>query len=138
MQLRKKLGILLIVCFLMSVTASAVSADQQNNHDSKPIIKAKDDSFKFNFFMHSGNVLSNDVGKDLKVIRVSNTEKGGKVDMNSKGKFSYKPPSNSRQKIIHDSFAYMIRDKFGKTGIAKVTITYEFKKMGKNNYFGDN
>jgi len=118
------LGILLAVCFLMSVTAAAVSADK-NDRDFGQKTKAVDDKFKLDSKHNSANVLDNDKGKDLKVI----WEKGakGKVDMKRNGKFTYKP-YKSDDKIIKDSFKYAIKGKDGKTSIATVKITFENKK----------
>ena len=126
MQMRKTLGILLAVCFLMSVTAAAVSArsDDQNN---RMMIKTKavDDSFKLNSKYNKGDVLKNDKGRDLKIVWMSKP-KNGKVSMKSDGKFTYKP-DRSREKTLRDSFKYAIKGKDRKTSIATVKITFENK-----------
>ena len=128
MQMRKILGILLAFCFLMSVTAAAVSADPRNDRDIGQKTKAVDDKFKLDSKHNSANVLDNDKGKDLKVIWESGAK--GKVDMERNGKFTYKP-YKSDDKIIKDSFKYAIKGKDGKTSIATVKITFENKKNDK-------
>ena len=189
-QPKKTLAVLLAVCFLMSVTATAVGAaslqkwtgndnatdhNGGNNHgdngnhakpgdndnhakpgdndnhaklgdndnrakpwdnDGRQKIDAKDDKFTLNSHKNKGNVLNNDNGKDLKVVSISKTTNGGKVTMNSKGIFSYKPAKNFRHHdTIKDSFIYKIKDKNGKTDTAKVSITYKFEKH--NNIYSD-
>jgi len=129
MQMKKTLGILLAVCFLMSVTAAAVGAKADNNGPDNHAPIAKDDHFNFDSHNIKGNVLFNDKGTGLKVVRVSKTSNDGKINMKSNGDFSYKPPSDSKHKdSIKDSFTYMIKGKNGKTSTAKVTITYKFSK----------
>jgi uncharacterized cupredoxin-like copper-binding protein len=137
MQMKKTLGILLALCFLMSVTAAAVSADQRNDNIfmQKTQVKAVDDTFKLNSKDNTGNVLRNDKGKDLKVKAVWGAK--GKVTMQRDGKFTYKP-FRSNDKVIKDSFKYMIIGKNGKTSIATVKIIFENKKMdnGRGNMNG--
>jgi hypothetical protein len=129
----------------MSVTVAAVSASEQKplKIDSKGDffkfikIDAKNDFFKFDSHKNKGNVLNNDKGKDLKVVRISKTANGGKVEMKKNGDFSYKPAKNSRHHdTIKDSFKYEIKDKNGKKDTAKVSITYKFEKH--NNRYDDN
>jgi hypothetical protein len=129
MQMKKTLGILLAVCFLMSVTAAAVSARSDFDDHNRMIIKTKavDDSFKLNSKDNKGNVLKNDKGRELKVIAAWGAK--GKVSMKKDGKFTYTPYRvRSNEKFIKDSFKYAIKGKDGKTSIATVKIIFENKK----------
>jgi hypothetical protein len=117
--MKRTLGIFLAVCFLMSVTAAAVSAGP---HNSGWLVKTKavNDTFTLNPKHNSGNVLKNDLGKNLKVISAWGAKKG-KVSMKSNGKFTY-TPFRSRERIIRDSFKYAIIGKDKKVSSTKVTI----------------
>jgi|BarGraNGADG00212_2_1021979.scaffolds.fasta_scaffold132395_1 hypothetical protein len=134
MQMKKTLGILLAVCFLMSVTAAAVSASQGSQnpwapHEQQIKVKANNDVFRLNIFKSNGNVLKNDKGKDLRVLWYTDAKKG-KIFLNKKtGSFSYKLDKRySREHVIVDSFKYTIIGKDRKTDSAKVTIIFENKK----------
>ncbi len=124
MQMKRTLGILLAVCFLMSVTAAAVSAGPYN---SGWLVKTKavNDTFTLNPKQNSGNVLKNDLGKNLKVISSWGAKKG-KVSMKSNGKFTY-TPFRSRERIIRDSFKYSIIGKDKKVSSSKVSIIFRKK-----------
>jgi hypothetical protein len=132
MQMKRTLGILLAVCFLMSVTAAAVSAGP---HNSGWFVKTKavNDTFTLDSRHNSGNVLKNDIGKNLKVVSAWGAKKG-KVSMKSNGKFTY-TPFKSRQKIITDSFKYAIIGKDKKVSSTKVTIIFR-NKMSRGDYGG--
>ena len=134
MQMKKTIGIFLAVCFLMSVTAAAVSADPRNDRDIWQKTKAVDDMFKLSAEKNTGNVLKNDIGKDLKVIKVSLPKKG-KLSIGSKGFFKY-TPFKSRDKTIIDSFRYTIKGENGKSSSAKVTIIFENKKTERDDNRG--
>ena len=140
MQMKKTLGILLALCFLMSVTAAAVSARSDFDDHNRMIIKTKavDDSFKLNSKDNKGNVLKNDKGRELKVIAAWGAKKG-KVHMMRDGKFTYTPfkvrsdemfmrDVRSNEMSIKDSFKYAIKGKDGKISIATVKIIFENKK----------
>jgi hypothetical protein len=133
MQMKKTIGVLLAVCFLMSVTAASVSARPVDDHFSWFKTKAVDDKFKFESKDNKGNVLDNDQGKDLKVIWVSKA-KNGIVSMKTNGKFSY-TPFKSKDKFIKDSFKYTIKGKDGKISSAKVTIFFENKNIHNGPWF---
>jgi hypothetical protein len=126
MQMKKTLGILLAVCFLISVTAAAVSARSDNDYNNRWMVKTKavDDHFKLDSKKDKGNVLRNDKGRDLKVISTWGAK--GKVSMKKNGEFKY-TPFRSREKTIRDSFKYAIKGKDGKISVAKVKITFENK-----------
>jgi hypothetical protein len=134
MQMKKTIGVLLAVCFLMSVTAAAVSAKPTDDHFSWFKTKAVDDKFKFDSKNNKGNVLDNDKGKDLKVVWFSDAKKGI-VTMKKNGKFTY-TPFKSKEKFIKDSFKYTIKGKDGKISSAKVTIVFENKKFDDHDNHG--
>lgn len=69
------------------------------------------------------NVLSNDKGCKLKVTSTGcfNTKLGGKVCMQSNGKFCYTKPASCRNSCT-DSFRYCVKGSDGKTDCATVTI----------------
>jgi len=123
----KTIGIFTLVFLVMSITGAAATCTP---------CKANADTFNLSSSKNHGNVLSNDIGKEFKIVGTSKTTNGGKVTMNSKGIFSYKPAKNFRHHdTIKDSFIYKIKDKNGKTDTAKVSITYKFEKH--NNIYSD-
>lgn len=136
MQMKKTIGIFLAVCFLMSVTAAAVSARPFEDQD-RDKIKAVDDTFKLTPKKNTGNVLDNDKGKKLRVVSVTMPKKGT-LSMKRNGDFTY-TPKESRDKIIIDSFRYTIKGENGKRSSAKVTIIFENKRKerGDDNRGGD-
>jgi Bacterial Ig domain len=139
MQMKKTIGILLAVCFLMSVTAAAVSARSDFDDHNRMMIKTKavDDSFKLNSKDNKGNVLKNDKGRDLKVLAAWGAKKG-KVSMKRDGTFTYTPfKFRSNEKFIWDSFKYAIKGKDGKISIATVKIFFEIKKNDDHGHNDD-
>ena len=112
----KTIGIFTLAFFVMSITGAAATCTP---------CKAKADTFDISPSKNYGNVLANDIGKDIKIVNTSKTTNGGKVTMYSKGDFYYKPASASRTNI-HDSFTYTIANKCGQKSTAKVTIRYKY------------
>ena len=111
----KTIGIFTLVFLVMSITGAAATCTP---------CKANADMFNFSSHKSHGNVLANDIGKDIKIVGTSKTTNGGKVTMYSKGDFYYKPVSSSKT-TIHDSFTYTIANKCGQKSTAKVTINYK-------------
>jgi hypothetical protein len=112
----KALGIFILVFFAMSMTGEASKCTP---------CKAKADIYDLSSSRNHGNVLSNDIGEDVKIVGTSKPINGGKVTMYSKGEFYYKPASSSKT-TIHDRFTYTIENKCGQKSTAKVTINYKF------------
>lgn len=112
----KTICIFTLAVLVMSITGAAATCTS---------CKAKSDIFNLSSSKNHGNVLTNDIGKDFKIVNTSKTTNGGKVTMYSKGDFYYKPASSSRT-IIHDSFTYTIANKCGQKSTAKVTINYKY------------
>lgn len=119
----KVLSIFLLTCFVMSMTAAAACS---GGSCSATKATAKPDSFSLSSSKKCANVLSNDKGTGLKVTTTGyiKTAKGAKVYMKSNGYFCYTAKSCSTGTIT-DSFTYKIKDKYGKTSSAKVTIRYK-------------
>jgi Bacterial Ig domain len=113
----KTIGIFMLAVLVMSVTGAAATTCSP--------CKAKVDTFDLSSSKNHGNVLANDIGKDIKVVGTSSTANGGKVTMYSKGDFYYKPASFSKNSI-HDSFTYTIANKCGQKSTAKVVINYKY------------
>jgi hypothetical protein len=115
----KALGVFTLALFVMSMTGAAATT-------TCTVSKAKADIFNFSPSIHSGNVLKNDVGNGLKVVKMSSCTNGGKVTMKSNGIFSYTRASCSKTPTtIRDSFTYTIVNKCGQKSIARVTINYK-------------
>jgi hypothetical protein len=117
----KTICIFTLVFFVMSMTGAAAS----NTACSKTKTDAINDTFTCNCKSKSCcyNVLSNDKGSNLKVTSTGcfTTKLGGKVCMQSNGKFCYTKPA-SCSKSCTDSFKYCVKGKDGKTDCATVTI----------------
>jgi hypothetical protein len=114
----KALGVFTLALFVMSMTGAAAG--------TCTLCKAKADTFNFSPSMHSGNVIKNDGGSGLKVVKMSSCTNGGKVTMKSNGIFSYMRASCSiTTKTVRDSFTYTIVNKCGQKSIARVTINYK-------------
>ncbi|MCO5383634.1 MAG: Ig-like domain-containing protein [Methanosarcina barkeri] len=117
----KTICVFTLVFFVMSMTGAAVD----NIACSKSKTDARDDQFTCNCKSKSCcyNVLSNDKGSNLKVTTTGTitTSQGGKVTMQSNGKFCY-TKSKSCSKSCTDSFKYCVKGKDGKTDCATVTI----------------
>lgn len=112
----KTIGVFMLVFFVMSMAGAAATCTP---------CKANADTFNLSPSKNHGNILSNDKGTGLKIVNVSKTTNGGKVNMYSKGDFYYKPASSSRT-TIRDSFTYTIVNKCGQKSTAKVTINYKY------------
>lgn len=117
----KTICVFTLVFFVMSMTGAAVS-----NNSCKIKTDAKDDKFTCNCKSKSCcyNVLKNDKGCDLKVISKTGcftTAKGGKVCMQSNGKFCYTKPASCK-KSCTDSFKYCVIGADGKKDCATVKI----------------
>jgi hypothetical protein len=114
----KALCVFTLALFVMSMTGAAAA--------TCTLCKAKADIFNFGPSIHSGNVLKNDGGSGLKIVKMSSCTNGGKVTMKSNGIFSYTRASCSKSSTtIKDSFTYTIKNKCGKTSTAKVYINYK-------------
>jgi len=115
----KTICVFTLVFFVMSMTGAAASSSCKKTTD------AKNDVFTCNCKAKSCcfNVLSNDVGCKLKVTSTGcfATAKGGKVCMQSNGKFCYTKPA-SCTKSCTDSFTYCVKGGDGKTDCATVKI----------------
>jgi hypothetical protein len=114
----KTICVFTLVFFVMSMTGAASTCTTKTD--------AKNDVFTCNCKSCSktcsGNVLSNDKGCNLKVTSAGcfTTAKGGKVCMQSNGKFTYTKPA-SCTKSCTDSFKYCVKGKNG-SDCATVTI----------------
>ncbi|MGA9187551.1 MAG: hypothetical protein WB014_03070 [Methanosarcina sp.] len=115
----KTICIFTLVFFVMSMTGAAVD----NIACSKSKTDARDDTFTCKSKSCCYNVLKNDKGSNLKVTTTGcfTTKQGGKVCMQSNGKFCYTKPA-SCSKSCTDSFKYCVKGKDGKTDCATVTI----------------
>jgi hypothetical protein len=127
----KTLGIFTLLFFVMSMTGAAACTSSACTACTGPTCAAcktvaKGDTFNFSPCSKCGNVLKNDKGCGLKVVKTGSipTVKGGTVQMKSNGSFCYKPASCSAT-VIHDSFVYTIKNKYGKTSTATVKINYK-------------
>ena len=104
----KTICVFTLVFFVMSMTGAAAC--------SKAKVDAKDDKFTCNCKSKSCcyNVLKNDKGSNLKVTTTGTikTAQGGKVTMQSNGKFCYTKPA-SCSKSCTDSFKYCVKGKNG-------------------------
>ncbi|WP_292388115.1 Ig-like domain-containing protein [Methanosarcina sp. UBA5] len=118
----KAICVFTLVFFVMSMAGAACD----NN------CKAKTNAIKDTFNVklkkcpntsYCFNVLKNDKGCSLKVTSTGTfkTKLGGKVTMQSNGKFCYKRPA-SCSKSCTDTFTYKIKGCDGKTDSAKVTL----------------
>ncbi len=120
----KTICIFTLVFFVMSMTGAAAAYDTACNKN-KCKTDARNDAFTCNCKSKSCcyNVLSNDKGCNLKVTSTGcfTTKLGGKVCMESNGKFCYTKPAKC-SKSCTDSFKYCIKGKDGKTDCATVTI----------------
>lgn len=124
----KSIGILMLFFFVMSMTGAAATCTP---------CKAKADTFNLSPSKNHGNVLTNDIGKDIRIAGTSKTANGGIVKMYSKGDFYYKPASSSRSSIS-DSFTYTITNKCGQKSTAKVIINYKFTPKNSSSATGSN
>ncbi len=119
----KTICVFTLVFFVMSMTGAAAANIECSKNKCKT--DARDDAFTCNCKSKSCcyNVLSNDKGCNLKVTSTGcfTTAKGGKVCMQSNGKFCYTKPS-SCTKSCTDSFKYCVKGSDGKTDCATVTI----------------
>jgi hypothetical protein len=117
----KTICIFTLVFFVMSMTGAAA----YNTSCSKSKTDARDDTFTCNCKSKSCcyNVLNNDKGSNLKVTSTGcfTTKLGGKVCMQSNGKFCYTKPAKCSNSCT-DSFKYCVKGKDGKTDCATVTI----------------
>jgi hypothetical protein len=115
----KTICVFTLVFFVMSMTGAASTCTTKTD--------AKNDVFTCNCKTCktgtcSGNVLSNDKGCNLKVTpKCFTTAKGGKVCIQSNGKFTY-TKSASCTKSCTDSFTYCVKGGDGKTDCATVKI----------------
>ena len=116
----KTICVFTLVFFVMSMTGAAASSNS-----CKTKTDAKNDTFTCNCKSKSCcyDVLKNDKGCNLKVTTIGcfTTAKGGKVCMQSNGKFCYTKPA-SCSKSCTDSFKYCVIGKDGKTDCATVTL----------------
>ncbi|HEY3361519.1 MAG TPA: hypothetical protein VGK06_06720 [Methanosarcina sp.] len=114
----KTICVFTLVFFVMSMTGAACGNSCSTKTD------ARNDVFTCKSCKTcSGNVLSNDKGCNLKVTSTGciTTAKGGKVCIQSNGKFTYTKPA-SCTKSCTDSFKYCVKGKDGKTDCATVKI----------------
>lgn len=120
----KTICIFTLVFFVMSMTGAAAAFDTACSKN-KCRTDARNDVFTCNCKSKSCcyNVLSNDKGCNLKVTSTGcfTTKLGGKVCMQSNGKFCYTKPAKC-SKSCTDSFKYCTKGKDGKTDCATVTI----------------
>ena len=114
----KTICIFTLVFFVMSMTGAAVD----NIACSKSKTDARDDTFTCKSNSCCYNVLKNDKGSNLKVTTTGTitTAQGGKVTMQSNGKFCY--TKSAKCNSCTDSFKYTVKGKDGKSDTAKVTI----------------
>lgn len=100
-RVKKKIAILLAVCFLLSISAAAVSATNDK-------LKAVNDQFTVNGDRFISNVKANDIGEDIMVADpyIITTDKGGKVSLYRNGQFLYIVPSPTFKGTDH--FTYTI------------------------------
>ncbi|HWQ48179.1 MAG TPA: hypothetical protein VN414_04375 [Methanosarcina sp.] len=117
----KTICIFTLVFFVMSMTGAAA----YNTSCSKSKTDARNDVFNCKCKSCSYNVLSNDKGSNLKVTTTGcfTTKLGGKVCMQSNGKFTYTKPSSCK-KSCTDSFKYCVK---GKNGSDCATVTIKVK-----------
>lgn len=117
----KTICVFTLVFFVMSMTGAAASYVECSKKCAKT--DAINDSFTCKGKSCCFNVLSNDKGSNLKVTSTGcfTTAKGGKVCMQSNGKFCYTKPA-SCAKSCTDSFTYCVKGKDGKTDCATVKI----------------
>jgi hypothetical protein len=114
----KALGVFTLVFFVMSMTGAATTTCS--------LCKAKADTFNLCPSIHDGNVLKNDIGSGIKVVKMSSCANGGKVTMKSNGIFSYTRSSCSITTTpVRDSFTYTIKNTCGQTSTARVTVYYK-------------
>ena len=117
----KTICVFTLVFFVMSMTGAACGNSCKTKTD------AKNDVFTCNCKSKSCcyNVLSNDKGCNLKVTTTGTikTKLGGKVTMQSNGKFCYTKPA-SCTKSCTDSFKYCVK---GKNGSDCATVTIKAK-----------
>ncbi len=118
----KTICVFTLVFFVMSMTGAACSNSCKTKTD------AKNDVFTCSCKSKSCcyNVLSNDKGCNLKVTSTGcfTTAKGGKVCMQSNGKFCY-TKSASCKKSCTDSFKYCVKGTNG-SDCATVTINARY------------
>ncbi|HET8686341.1 MAG TPA: hypothetical protein VFM18_06715 [Methanosarcina sp.] len=123
----KTICIFTLVFFVMSMTGAA-AAPKNCKTD------ARDDKFTCNCKSKSCcyNVLKNDKGCNLKVTSTGcfTTKLGGKVCMQSNGKFCYTKPA-SCTKSCTDSFKYCVKGTDGKTDCATVKINVKCNSCSK-------
>ncbi|MDW5550817.1 Ig-like domain-containing protein [Methanosarcina sp.] len=114
----KTVCVFTLVFFVLSMTGAAASS-------CKTKTDAKNDTFTCNCKSKSCcfNVLKNDKGCNLKVVKTGcyTTAKGGKVCMESNGKFCYTKPASCKNSCT-DSFSYCVIGADGKKDCATVTI----------------
>jgi hypothetical protein len=119
----KTICVFTLVFFVMSMTGAACSNSCKTKTD------AKADTFTVNLkkcpkTTYCFNVLKNDKGCNLKVTAGTiKTAKGGKVTMQSNGKFCYTKPTNCGCSC-NDSFKYTVK---GKNGSDSATVTLKLK-----------
>ena len=113
----KTLCVFTLVFFVLSMTGAACSNSCKTKND------ARDDTFTCKCKSCCYNVLGNDKGCNLKVTSTGciTTKLGGKVCMQSNGKFCYTKPASCKKSCI-DSFKYCVKGKDGKTDCATVKI----------------
>jgi hypothetical protein len=114
----KTICVLTLVFFIMSIAGTACS----NIVNKKCITNAKGDTFTCKSKSCCYDTLKNDKGCNLKVTSTgcSPTRHGGKVCMQSNGKFCYTKPANYGSEI--DSFKYCIKGADKKTDCTDVKI----------------
>lgn len=102
-------------------------AKEQENIDVGAVysITTENDGYVtgMNTELKGGNILRNDIGKDLSVEYFDfESKNGGSVLVRTNGTFMYQPPMNF---IGKDSFRYFVTDRFGNN--AKGTVVVQVK-----------
>lgn len=117
----KTICVFTLVFFVMSMTGAAACSSCSK---CKVKTDARDDTFTCNSKSCCYNVLKNDKGCSLKVTsptKCITTKMGGKVCMQSNGKFCYTKPAKC-SKSFTDSFKYCVKGTDGRTDCATVKI----------------
>ncbi|WP_205793763.1 Ig-like domain-containing protein [Methanosarcina sp. MSH10X1] len=126
----KAICVFTLVFFVMSMTGAAACSSCSK---CKTKTDARDDTFTCNSKSCCYNVLKNDKGCSLKVTsptKCITTKMGGKVCMQSNGKFCYTKPAKC-SKSFTDSFKYCVKSTDGKTDCATVKINVKCNSCSK-------
>jgi hypothetical protein len=121
----KTICVFTLVFFVMSMTGAAACNGPSCSKTTAAKCKtdARNDTFNCKSKSCCYNVLKNDKGCDLKVVKPGcfTTKLGGKVCIQSNGKVCYTKPAKCSKSYI-DSFKYCVKGKDGRTDCATVKI----------------